>query len=73
MYIDVSVLKPIIYFSSFLRDDVALCYIPFLDQVYPLEGAVSILSGKSAVELSQQEILSCAYEDEEDRNGCNGL
>lgn len=40
--------------------------------VYPLEGAVSILSGKAAVELSQQEILSCAYEDEEDRNGCNG-
>lgn len=40
--------------------------------VYPLEGAVSILSGKKAVELSQQEILSCAYEDDEDRNGCNG-
>jgi len=40
--------------------------------VYPLEGAVSILSGQKAVELSQQEILSCAYEDDEDRNGCNG-
>jgi len=40
--------------------------------VYPLEGAVSILSGKDAVELSQQEILSCAYEDDEARNGCNG-
>jgi len=40
--------------------------------VYPLEGAVSILSGKKAVALSQQEILSCSYEDDEDRNGCNG-
>ena len=41
-------------------------------QVYPLEGAVSILSGKAAVALSQQEVLSCAYEDDEGRNGCNG-
>lgn len=40
--------------------------------VYPLEGEISILSGKRAVELSQQEILSCSYEDDEDRNGCNG-
>lgn len=40
--------------------------------VYPLEAEVSILSGKRAVALSNQEILSCAYEDEEDRNGCNG-
>ena len=33
---------------------------------------MSILSGKAAVALSQQEVLSCAYEDEEGRNGCNG-
>jgi len=40
--------------------------------VYPLEGEVAILSGKDAPVLSNQQILSCAYEDEEDRNGCNG-
>jgi len=40
--------------------------------VYPLEGELSILSGKDAVGLSQQEILSCAYESEADKNGCQG-
>ena len=40
--------------------------------VYPLEGAISILSGRPAKELSVQEVFSCSYEDEEDRNGCEG-
>lgn len=40
--------------------------------VYPLEAEISILSGKRAVGLSQQEILSCAYEAKPDRNGCQG-
>jgi len=40
--------------------------------VYPLEAAVSILSGKPAVALSVQEILSCTYEEDKDRNGCDG-
>ena len=40
--------------------------------MYPLEGALAIASGKEAEELSQQQILSCTYESEKDRNGCNG-
>lgn len=40
--------------------------------VYPLEAAVAMLSDQPAVALSVQEILSCAFEDEKDRNGCDG-
>lgn len=40
--------------------------------VYPLEAAISRLSNKPAVALSVQEILSCSYEDDKKRNGCDG-
>jgi len=39
---------------------------------YSLEGGLAIASGEDAKQLSLQELLSCAYEDEEYRNGCNG-
>ena len=40
--------------------------------VYSLEGGLAIASGKDAKQLSVQELLSCAYEHEESRNGCSG-